>query len=936
MFSKSPLEWSNAKMTQRPVALAIALAFAATIALSGCDSTSSLTEQEHIQRAKDFEDKGDLKGGIVELKIAVQKNPDSAQARLLLGQLYLKSGRGDEAEKEFARAEKLGVNPESIKLQLGKAWLLMKEYKRVLEQISPSASTTPRNKASMLQMQGEAMLGLRKLEQGCQLYRDAIGVDPGYVPAYWGLANCALAKSKLDEARAMIDAAIKIDAANSDSWVVLGNFERMNGNHQAASEAYSKALKQDPGKLAALFNRAQLYIYTGKLAQAKADLDTIKKLAPGYFGIPYMDAVLHYASGNTDQALDAVRKVPPGYLPGTLLLGILHYDKKSYGQAVSALGQYLAAEPGDMGARKLLAAAHLKLGQPDRSLALLKPFLAAGMADAQMLSLAGEAHLRGDDPGEARDLFEKAADLVPASAALRAQVGLSQMAAGEEAAAVKQLAASSAMSGKDYRADAALAYHFLAEGQFDKALATLAVLEKKLPDSPGTYNLLGQAYLGKKDFAQARKNFERALALKPGLVSAAVRLAMMDMQEKNLPAARGRYQAILDQDSKSIPAMVGLAELAALEKKEQEYLGWLERAAKASPAALVPRVLMAKYYLGKNAPQKALAVAREALASRPDSPEALNLLGQVQLAAGEKENARSTYIKLASLAPKSAPAQYNLARAHAAMGDAKAARGALRKTIELKPDYVDALTALSALEARTGNHAEAVRIARELQTRGAGSPLGFALEGDALMTAKRYAEAARLYEQALAKSKDNNLVVKQHLALLRSGDAKLADDKLLGWLKAQPQDQIARAHLAESYSSRRLNRQAIEQYQILLRALPDNAFVLNNLAILYQEERDPRALATAEKVYQTKPDSPVHADTLGWILVQQGQTARGLKLIEKAAAASKQAEIRYHLAYALAKSGDVTRARQEAQQLQKMKLDPELEQQVRQLLQGLH
>jgi putative PEP-CTERM system TPR-repeat lipoprotein len=922
-------------MTQHPVALAIALAFATSIALSGCDSTSSLTEQEHIQRAKDFEDKGDLKGGIIELKNAVGKNPESAQARLLLGQLYLKSGRGDEAEKEFIQAEKLGVNPESIKLQLGKAWLLKKEYKQVLEKISPSASTSPRNKASMLQMQGEAMLGLRKLAEGCQLYQDALDTDPRYVPAYWGLANCALAKSKLDEARAMLDAAIKIDAANPDSWVALGNFERMNGNHQAASEAYSKALKHDPGKLAALFNRAQVYVYTGKTAQAKADLDTIKKLAPGYFGIPYLEAVLHYTAGKTDLALDSVRKVPPGYLPGTLLLGILQYDKKAYGQAVSALGQYLAAEPSDTGALKLLAAAHLKLGQPERSLALLKPYLAAGLSDAQMLALAGEAQMRNDDPGAARDLFEKAADLVPTSAALRARVGLSQMAAGEEAAAVKQLEATSTMSGKDYRADVALAYHFLAEGQFDKALATLAVLEKKLPDSPGTYNLKGQAYLGKKDYAQARKNFERALALKPGLVSAAVRLATLDQMENKLPAARSRYQAILDKDNKSIPAMMGLAELAALENKEQEYLGWLERAAKASPTAFVPRVLLVSHYLGKNAPQKALTVAREALAGRPDSPDALNLLGQAQLAAGEKENALATYKKLANLAPKSAPAQFNLAKAHAGMGDAKAARSALRRAIELKPDYVDALTALSALEARTGQHAEAVRIARELQTQNAGSPLGFAREGDALMLAKRYAEAARLYEQALAKSQSSGLIVKQHQALLRSGEAKLADDKLLAWLKAHPQDQIARAHLAESYSLRRLKRQAIEQYQILLNAVPNSVFVLNNLAVLYQEERDPRALATAEKVYKLNPGNPILADTLGWVLVQQGQPARGLKLIEKAAAASKQAEIRYHLAYALAKSGDVTRARQEAQQLQKMKLDPDLEQQVRQLLQGL-
>lgn len=926
-------------MTKHSVALAIALAFATSAALSGCDRTSNLTEQEHIQRAKDFEDKGNLKGGVIELKNALQKNPDSAQARLLLGQIYLKLGQGDEAEKELSRAEKLGVNPESIKLQLGRAWLLMGEYKRVLEEISPTGSTSPRNKATILQMQGDALLGLRKLEEGCKLYKDSLTVDPGHVPTYWGLANCALAKRDMSEARTMIDTALKIDGTDPESWVVLADFERLNDNHPAALEAYSTALKHDPSKLAALFGRAQIYAFTGKPVEAKAELERLRKLSPSFYGITFVEAMLHYAAGKTDQALDAVQhtlKFNPNYIPGQLLFALVQYDRKSYENAAKALEHYLLRAPGHLDARKLLAATYIKLNQPDRSLVLLKPYIASGKADAQVLALAGEAYLRGDNPNSARDLFEKAADLVPASATLRTKVGLSQLAAGEEGEAVKALEASSTMGGQDYRADLALAYHFLAEEKYDQALAAITVLEKKLPDSPGTYNLKGQAYIGKKDFAQARKNFEQALKLDPTLVSAAVRLATIDLQEKNLTAARGRYMAILNKDSKSIPAMVGLAELAAMEKKEQEYLDWLERASKVSPAAYTPRAMLAQYYLAKREPQKALTVAREAVAGRPDSPEAQELLGRVQLAAGEKENALATYTKLAAMAPRSSPAQYNLAKAHAAIGDVKATRSALRKALELNPSDVEAVTSLTALEARTGNHSEALRLARELQKIDPASPTGLILEGDVWMAAKDYAQAAKIYERVLEKNKDSMLAVKRHEALLRSGDVQKAEDSLLNWLKTYPQDQIVRASLAENYIKRNLNLQAIEQYQTLLRAVPNNATLLNNLANLYQEEEDPRALATAEKAYKLETDNPGIADTLGWILVKQGDPKRGLPLLEKAAArAPKQPEIRYHLAYALAKGGDVTRARREAQQLQKMKLGPELEQQVRQLLQSL-
>ena len=74
-------------MSKHPAASAIALAFAASLMGAGCDRISQVTEQEHIQWAKDFEDKGNLKGSIIELKNAIQKNPDNAQARLLLGQV---------------------------------------------------------------------------------------------------------------------------------------------------------------------------------------------------------------------------------------------------------------------------------------------------------------------------------------------------------------------------------------------------------------------------------------------------------------------------------------------------------------------------------------------------------------------------------------------------------------------------------------------------------------------------------------------------------------------------------------------------------------------------------------------------------------------------------------------------------------------------------
>jgi tetratricopeptide (TPR) repeat protein len=98
---------------------------------------------------------------------------------------------------------------------------------------------------------------------------------------------------------------------------------------------------------------------------------------------------------------------------------------------------------------------------------------------------------------------------------------------------------------------------------------------------------------------------------------------------------------------------------------------------------------------------------------------------------------------------------------------------------------------------------------------------------------------------------------------------------------------------------------AIAQYEVLLALNPSSVLVLNNLANAYLYTNDARALATAEKAYSLAKDSPAVMDTLGWILVQRGDSKRSLELLGGALEkAPKSAGIRYHHAVALAKSGD--------------------------------
>lgn len=846
--------------------IALLAAMIAAPVVSGCDRIGSSTPQQHIQKAKDFLDKGDPRASIIELKSALQQSPDNAEARLLLGEIYIKAQQGKDAEKELLRAQKLGVDEESIKVLLGQALLLQESYERVLKEVTPGSRTSPRNMAKIQQLHGEAQLGLGRLEQGCEMFNQSTQTDPAYVPTYWGLARCAAAKKDFDQAKALLEQALKLDARNAETWMWLGKLAQARNDPKAAETAYSSVLKIAPDQVDARLSLAFLHMSAGKFDTAQSAIDAARKVAPQNLRAKYLQALLNFRQAKYAAARDSLQEVlkdAPDHLPSVLLSGMVSYELGSYEQSIQNFTKVLSQFPNSVYARKGLAAAWLKTGQPARTLDTLKPLLMVEGKDLSVLTMAGEASLQTSEPAQARDYLQKAKAIDPKNAKLRTALSVSHMAAGDAARAMAELESTTAEDPGQSVADTLLILTHLHNREFDKALAAINILEKKTPNNPAIYNFRGAAYTGKKDFVNARKNFEQVLKLDPAYNEAAMNLAQIDLRENNPQAARKRYEAVLAKDKNNLPAIMALVKLASDKK---EAASWLERAAQTNPSALQPRRLLAEHYLKNNEAQKALNLAREAQTANPDNAEALYLLGATQLATGETENALTSYQKLAHLAPKSPLAHYKLASVQAAAKNLDAAKSSLRLSLELKPDYLEAQAALISLELKIGKHAEALKIAQQVQQQKPMTPAGFLLEGDILIDQKQFNQATKAYEKAFALDKSGLIAVKRHQAQSLAGSVKDADTSLLQWLKGQPKDTAARSYMAQAYMTRGQDKQAIEQYQILLQGTPGNLLALNNLAWLYQRAKDPRALTVAEQAYKLEPDAAFITDTLGWVL----------------------------------------------------------------------
>lgn len=896
---------SKLKLTAALVSGALLMA-----GLSACGKSESTATL--MAEAKQYQQKGDLKSALIQLKNAVEKSPEDGEARMQLAMLELDMGDAVSADKELRKARSLGIAADRVLPLLGKADMLQGKAKELLDDISAEQAA---RSAPLLTLRGDALLVTGKGDDAKTAYEQALAVNPNAGDALLGLARLAASKQDREGAERYVNDAVAKDPKNPEVWMARGALLRATGKADEALAAYDETLKLKPDHRSAHIEKAYLQITRGKFPEAKVEIDAAEKASPGNLLVTYTRALYEFAQGKYAASQDALQKVlksAPDHMPSVLLAGASELNLGATQQAEQHLRRYLEANPNDVYARKLLAQTLLKRAQPADAAAALAPVLNESTQDPQLLALAGESYMQVRDFGKASAYLEKASTLAPKAAAVRTSLGLSKLAQGDQARGLSELELATTLDPKSTQATVALVQTEMQLKHFDKALAAVQSLEKQQPDNPQVQNLKGGVYMIKGDPANARAAFEKAVALQPTFLPAVTNLARLDLQDKKPDAAKGRFEKVLEKDKNNADAMGALGELALVQKHTDEATSWFEKASNANPDAVAPALKLGAHYLRTNQPQKALTLARKFQTANPTNPELLDMLGQAQVATKDTNGALETYSKLVNAAPKSPQAQLRLAGVHLMMKNDSAASADLKRAVELQPNFIPARLVQVDMAMRAGRSDEALDIARQLQKLDPKSAAGYVIEGDVMMSQNKPAQALPSYEKGLAISNAPELFVKTMQALGASGKTKEVRSRAQQWLVQHPDDVRIALMLAETNLAAKEYKPAIAVLEDTLKRVPNNPLVLNNLAWAYQQEKDPRALATAEQAYKLAGDNPGVMDTLGWMLVEQGNAGRGLPLLQKASGLAPNAvEIRYHLAVALSKNGDKQGARKE-------------------------
>lgn len=445
-----------------------------------------------------------------------------------------------------------------------------------------------------------------------------------------------------------------------------------------------------------------------------------------------------------------------------------------------------------------------------------------------------------------------------------------------------------------------------------------------------------QANVAFKRWATAEKHAQKAIELAPTLPQGWMQQGLLAMQRREAPLARDSFrkanqhagdQLNLTERSLALSQAFRWAIEQGDLKSASEIHGDL--------VALLPQdpltVLLGAELRQESGDIAGAVTDLERLAGeRPDLPAAqlalagalvqtgsLNRagqeLGQLQLLSPGQPVIKAA-MDLLRVAGSSAEPGRTLASSQAllALGQVRGAQRLLEAARQLPEKHPAFDVALAQVLMANGFLDRARDLAASRVEQSPEDVAGNTVLGQVLSAQKQYAEAAAAFAKVWNLAPSGATARSLALARFEAGEVN-AIEPLDAWLKQEPRDLASQLVRAELLSRTGHPGEAIAAYEAALQESPRQPAALNQLALLYQRAKDPRALETARMALETAPARHEMMDTYAWLLVENGMADEAVTLLRDAIRrGGVDPEIRYHLAAALvrrAEPGDIDEAR---------------------------
>ena len=636
-------------------------------------------------------------------------NPEKAKLdHVTKGEAYLKDSKFQEAVLEFRNAIQIDENYAAAHWGLARAYEGLQRGQEAFDELKKTVQLDANNLDARVKL-GTFFIAASKgrpepIAEAEKLANEVLQKDPNHIEGHILLGTIYFARNEREKGLAELNRAVEIDPKRVESYLSLARFYVVTKDNAKAEETFRRALAVNNNSGLAHTEFGKFLVQTNRSAEAQVELEKAVEVEPANRNSRFVLASYYLVNRQLDKAEAAYKglaDLEKDRPESQAVLADFYSSVNRLDDAVRIYQDILSKSPGFTLGRYRLGEILLGKGDDAGANAQIAEILKADATDRQALLLRARMRLRSGQPNDAKAAVEDLKEVLRQEP--NSQIGLYFMAqANFSLGAIDQARASAADLEKNYPdylpAKLIQSIISLAAGDAKAAVRTstdlIERLNKATPDAQTSPQLLadmrGKAYVT-RGTAQA--------------------------QLRNNAAARQDFNAAIQVSPQNPDAYVNLASLAAVEHKQDEAIGYYEKALSISATDNGALNGLITLYAERKEPDKAHARIDQALNSYPN-------------------NASLHYLK---------------AQIYGYQGNAQGAESELRKTIELDANYVAAYSSLGALFVNTRQEDRAIEEYKKIISLRPDNPTAYTLVGMIYDGRKDYDTAIDFYRKALEK-----------------------------------------------------------------------------------------------------------------------------------------------------------------------------------------
>jgi len=855
--------------------------------------------------------KGDIRDAINALRTAVLTQPGNMQAHRQLGVLQLRTYEAVAAEKELKTARAMGATEIDLPVQLARSYMLQDRGKELLAEFQPPAAT-PELTSELLLLRAFAQAGQKDPEAAKASLAEAERLAPRAPNPRLAEARIAVGQHNLDLAEQKVTEALQRAPQRVDAMLLKAKILGAEGKTDEAIQALDAVLEIKPKNWVARLERANLLIVKGYDIKAQQDVQTVLDEQPNSLAATYLKAALLTRASDFISAnlvFQRLSKVIARFPRSFYFQAITQYNLGKTEQAIESATRYAQHNQTDPDGVKLLARILLAAGRNRQTLTVLVDATQKGQADAEMLDLLGRAYAAAGEPEQAVETFNKAAAVAPGSADILTHLASARLNAGDPSGASVDFSRSTEMRPTRANSAEALVVAALSGGDLDKAGKALDDLRTLVGDTETVGLLTGTLLMKRQDYQGAQAQFDALTRQYPSAIRARLAFAQLLLLESKTDEAQRLLTDALHMEPTNEAVLGALLQIYMAQGHPAQAVALMQAALAAAPNSQPFLITLSDLYVRAGAPEKALALLDKA--QRPDIEQPAPLLearARAQMAQHQPAAAIETYRKVVTLVPGNTAAVHQLVTLQLGTKNWDGARHTLHEALLVHPGDADLLRTLVGVTLTEQGEDAALSEIWKMQADPVNRIGARTLVPDLDMFTHHFRQAAEGYVALLKDTRTAALALQASQAYQAASLPALARKLLEDWLATSPEDlEVASALAVLDIGNNQLD-DARRLLEGVLQRQPSDVVALNNLAWVYGQQHDPRALETARRSFAIVPE-PHSADTLGWILLARGDSERALPLLTQAANSMKDNPgAQYHYAAALKANGKLEQA----------------------------